>query len=271
MLPRPFSFLLGAALLFISPIWAELGDIKSRAEETQDIGLQLDREPEVDEPAGGTYYASYSAIIEYDEGLVKPVCGLNDGELYNLATHAYEEMERMARGQDDRLPGAIAALAYGQKVYLASSVKSNWPSGRIARIDEDLFEEDNVAMYMQQCLLTEGPRGTMSIHRKGGLCAEPNVIRLFQQDVGSKKPVPNRFIVVGKEEKKGNDGNLLPMDTHIYVPCKSTRDDLPGTQGCDTTFKTKFKLNAVEPNVHRDSDPTRTFEFTRKTNPRPAR
>lgn len=277
------SFLLWAGLLVSNPILAELQRLVPRAERPRPIGIQRDQEPQVDFPMEhGTYFFSYSGIIEYPKGLVRPACGgITNFELHNLAWVAFKEMRDLhPDDQGNHLPGAMAALAHGQRIYFASSMKSNWPTARPAHIAENLDADDNVSEYMTTYLMNNA--GTASIHRTGGCCAEPNVIRLFHESGGNGIPDPNKFIVINainRAETKHPDHPDHPAnqpippipqgaDSKVVAPCK----DVPGTllRGCETTFKRRYRLQFVDEEAIKDTDPTIQFEFTPVQNPRPA-
>lgn len=255
------SLLSWTSLLISTPALADSGLLKPRADGVKPIGIQLDQVPQIDaqlEP--GAEYASYSAIIEYDPDIIRPMCGLSDEELHNLVWHAYNEMEQVRRLHQAKAGNAMGALVHGQRIYFASAISSNWPDDKIAMVGQNFDDDTNVSWYMQLCLLDSSE--TVSIHKSGGKCAEPNVIRLFHEAGNRGRPGENRFLVVEPTDARGGMSRVI-------TPCQGvTKPKVK--QGCETTFMREYRLNPVRKNVGKELDPTRQFEFTQVTNPRPA-
>ncbi|SPO02485.1 uncharacterized protein DNG_05158 [Cephalotrichum gorgonifer] len=219
MKPNLFPVLLGVLFQVLLPVWAGSGQLKSRADRPRPIGIQLDSAPQVNFPQAepGVQYLSYSAVIEYDEDMVRPVCALLDG---------------------------------------------------------DLSHPDYVSPYMQDCLIDTAENGHSSLHRTKSLCAEPNVVRLLQQDLGRPEiPTPNRILVVvspdqdDDDESSEDEVNGIEPSRPIFMalPCTGAN----GKLGCDSTFAKKYRLAPIDTTARRDTSwPVAQYEFTTITNPR---
>jgi len=255
MRPKIPSLFLGVALQLAGLIWAAPPQNNAPL-----IGIQLDELPQTfwDE-FPSSEYISYTAIIEFDPQKTNVKCGgISDGELMNLAMYAFDQMHDLAAVYNLKRPNAMAALVHQDQIYFASSVRTDWHPERLISIDKEYGAEGSVGKYIEDCLLSEDWE-TIN-HGTGGLCAEPNVIRLLHQHKKSFiKPISgNRIIVVGTNR-----------DTTDFKEAKDPCPSFKGKIGCRDSFKTEYGLNFVKP-VWREADP-RVFDFSKVMNPRRAR
>ena len=203
----------------------------------------------------GSQYISYTAIIEFDPQKTDVKCGgLSDGEIMNLAM----QMHDLADVYNLLRPNAMGALVHQDQIYFASSVGTDWHSERIISIDQGDVIPGSVGKFIEDCMFSKD-RETIN-HGFGGLCAEPNVIRLFHQHKTAfiKPIVGNRIIVVSTND---NGAKLKEAKD----PCPTIGNKI----GCNDSFKTEYGLDFIKP-VWRESDP-RVFEFSKVLNPRPVR
>lgn len=87
---RFFHILLGLTLLLVNPIWADETEDEYNPDGSKAIGIQVDKVPEIDFNSDKkSHYVSLSAVVEYKEDFLRPVCGLQDGELYAITYTAF--------------------------------------------------------------------------------------------------------------------------------------------------------------------------------------
>ena len=81
---------------------------------------------------------SYSGIIEFDDGSIPlDKTKLTDAKLLNLCVLAYKEMVEIWRPRNlvsDALPGAMAAIAYRDKIYFASALRAPAAAVKLANV-----------------------------------------------------------------------------------------------------------------------------------------
>ena len=120
-----------------------------------------------------TELISFSGVLRFDampDG-TNPVPALSDAQLVGLCAKAFDEM-RSAGGRYDK-PAAMALLAIDNKVYLASSIKSdrnNW-LGRGQGIDK---QRPQILARAAGAARIAG-----SSHRTRGSCGEINIMDLY--------------------------------------------------------------------------------------------
>ncbi|MCJ1462831.1 hypothetical protein MMC07_001434 [Pseudocyphellaria aurata] len=125
---------------------------------------------------------SYSGIIKFNHGTIPlEKTRMTDAKLLQLCVLAYNEMVNIWRPRNlasAALPGAMAAIAYGGKIYFASALRA--PAGvvQLAKVANGSVRE-----IMDEAL-------TMGIdtHAHGGGCPEINCIHLFWEANGQEDP-----------------------------------------------------------------------------------
>ncbi|KAL8637943.1 MAG: hypothetical protein Q9226_009053 [Calogaya cf. arnoldii] len=125
---------------------------------------------------------SYSGVIKFDDPSI-PLDKekMSDRDLLHLAVLAYGEMHAIWGARQLPfwvMPGAMAAVAYQDKIFFASSIKA--PSQAIKLKD---VHDGSVSANMEDAL-TMG----LGTHRYGGACAEINIIQLIEESNKDKEP-----------------------------------------------------------------------------------
>ena len=81
---------------------------------------------------------SYSGIVKFDDGTVPlDKTKMTDAKLINLAGVAYNEMVDIWRSRqfsEAGLPGAMAALAYKDKIYFASALRAPLEAVKLSEV-----------------------------------------------------------------------------------------------------------------------------------------
>ncbi|KAH8590523.1 hypothetical protein B0O99DRAFT_691532 [Bisporella sp. PMI_857] len=127
----------------------------------------------------------------------------SDGELYGLAQQAYQEMEAdwaVRQTEDNFRPAMMGALAVGQDVYFASSIKG---FGYIYKFFKEATEKPQVLLALERC---QTALVSSKIHRTRGACAEVMCLHQFYSDPAVSATVkankgPARVVAFGKPFK----------------------------------------------------------------------
>ena len=94
---------------------------------------------------------SYSGIVKFDDGTIPlDKTKMTDAKLLNLCVLAYNEMVEIWRPQNlvsDALPGAMAAIAYEDKIYFASALRAPAAVVQLANVAKGSVRE-----YMDDAL-----------------------------------------------------------------------------------------------------------------------
>lgn len=131
---------------------------------------------------------------------------ISDGQLWQIARDAVDEMiaDRKQYGIGDRAePTAMAVLAWGNEIILASSMKG------AGHFSYDFLNGDTpVGRSLQQCQMvwrdTSPPERVNQIHDNRGSCAEPMAAHLYYKN--NDVPLKDRKARVGtwvKLQRKG--------------------------------------------------------------------
>jgi hypothetical protein len=208
---------------------------------------------------------SYSGIIEFsDKSIPGDKDKLSDGQFRNLAKVAYAEMIQIweaAEIESRFCPGAMIALESEGRIYFASSIRA---SDEVVFNDLEKDIENSPGWFMNKCK-NEGA----GVHRLGGRCAEPNVLRLYGDVNGKTDDNPPKQKISPKTDTAprmavwGRQSGVSPAGPAQYFPPCSANQQGWGCQ----RFKTEFGLKPVGSG---DADPTGQdgWQFTRIGNPR---
>lgn len=114
---------------------------------------------------------SYSGIIKFDDGTIPlDKTKMTDAKLLHLCVLAYNEMVNIWRPRNlvsDALPGAMAAIAYEDKIYFASALRAPAAVVKLANVAKGSVRE-----YMDDALSMGlgrfSPASTYSSERSQG-------------------------------------------------------------------------------------------------------
>ena len=103
---------------------------------TPNVGIRVDFVDVTGKPTD-KFIQSYSCIIKFDDGTIPhDKTKMTDAKLLNLCVLAYNEMVSIWKTRQipsDFLPGAMAAIAYQDKIYFASAFRA--PAGGVKLAD----------------------------------------------------------------------------------------------------------------------------------------
>lgn len=146
--------------------------------------------------AFNTHIVFKDSVEETDDG------GISDAKLWQLARDAADEMDHEAERYSInkmRLPGAIAVLAWGNEIIIASSHKGN-PSFSYN------YNETPVKRDLELCQMVwadTSASGTDKKHRTEAKCAEPMAAQLYYATTSTN--LKDSKARVGSWTRKRND------------------------------------------------------------------
>lgn len=247
---RRFIFLLHLLSVLISIVFAvpDLSIIRDYDKEAQK-GLQ-----------------SYSTIIEFnDKSIPGDASKMPDAKFINLAKVAYDQMVSIwqaAQLPSNLLPGSMIALESEGRIYFASSIRA------ANSIDFNILDREihnSVGWFQAECLESMGP------HRRGGRCAEPNVLRLYgdaqvptDDDPPRYKspPATNSSPRIAVWGRPSEDPPLQGKETY-FLPCHDTNNRGWGCNRFQNWYHLKpCAKKAPDPNGQDD------WQFSSILNPR---
>lgn len=184
---------------------------------------------------------------------------MTDAKLLHLAVVAYNEMVAIWRARNipsKLLPGAMAVIAWGDKLYLASAVRTV-PNG---------VELKNVPLGSIREIMVDALTMGIGTHSHGGGCGEINCLELFwafneKRDPPVGPPKPRVAIWVLPRNKQ--------IDTNSEknaAPCTLESRGDPG-YGC-REIALAYSLDPIDSTIAPDAAGD-DWEFTLEKNTRP--
>lgn len=185
---------------------------------------------------------------------------MTDAKLLHMAVLAYNEMVAVWRPRNlvsRALPGAMAVIAWGDKLFFASTLRAPATIIKLANVHQGSVREN------MDDALTMG----VGTHAHGGGCAEINCIELLwdfndQKDPDKGLPKPRIAIWVLPRDKK--------IDTNSEInskPCKwETRSGVG--YGCHEIVAA-YGLEPIDSSVAPDATGDDDWKFSLVKNPRP--
>lgn len=186
---------------------------------------------------------------------------MTDAKLLHMAVIAYKEMITVWRSRNIPsifLPGAMAVIASGDRLYFASALRARAGSVELAEIPHG-----SIRAYMDEAL-------TMSIgtHTRGGGCSEISCLELFWDKNGQKDPpkgpTKSRIAIWVLPRNK-------QIDTNSEVnaaPCTVQANSDAG-YGCHEIVFYVYDMEAIDSTVAPDAAGEDDWAFTLEKNPRP--
>ncbi|KAL8910199.1 MAG: hypothetical protein Q9171_004497 [Xanthocarpia ochracea] len=146
------------------------------------LGIQADFLTPTDNGAIDKVIPSYSGFVKFEDPSVPlDEFEMTDGRLLRLAILAYREMQDIWESRNlksEAMPGAMAAIAYGDKVFFASTLRAPKSAILIKDVHKGTVREN------MEDALTMG----LGPHKIGGGCSEINCIQLLWEVNGKKDP-----------------------------------------------------------------------------------
>ncbi|KAH7128005.1 hypothetical protein B0J13DRAFT_453729 [Dactylonectria estremocensis] len=214
-------------------------DISSKKGPQGSLGVTLDYSlatswPEDKDPTKTQFERSW--VFSSHITFANSVDGITDEQLWQVARDAVTEMEDDSRQYQisiKKIPNAMAVLAWGNEIILASSQKT-MPSFAYQYADTPVLESLKLCQMVWR---DNAPSGTDERHRAEGMCAEPVAAQLYYSINTNQLQGQNARVGTWVRNRKG--------EWQKQDPCGEPSRDL---WGCNL-FTTDQNLRVLDKNM----------------------